>query len=134
MKISTKGRYALVIMTYLALHYEEDRYISLKEISEKENISFKYLEKIMITLNKKNYFDVARGNNGGYKLKKSPDKYIVGDILRTANENLAPVNCVTDKCEKKDDCKTFPLWEGLYSEINKYLDSKTLSDFMKEGK
>lgn len=134
MKISTKGRYALVIMTYLANHYDEDRYISLKEISDNEDISFKYLEKIMITLNKNNYLDVARGNNGGYKLKKAPNEYIVGDILRTVEENLAPAKCVKDDCDKKDTCNTFSLWNGLYGEINKYLDSKTLADFMKEGK
>ena len=76
MKISTKGRYALSIMFYLAKNYS-DRYISLKEIAENEELSFKYLEKIMIDLNKNNYLDTLRGNNGGYRLKKEPKYYLM---------------------------------------------------------
>ena len=134
MKISSKGTYALLIMTYLSNHYYENRYISLKEISENEKISYKYLEKIMITLNKNNYLDVARGNNGGYKLKKSPDNYKVLDILKTVDENLLPVKCIEVECDKKDSCSTIKLWSGLYDEINNYLGSKTLSDYVKEVK
>ena len=134
MKISTKGRYSLSIMSYLAKHYNENIFISLKEISEKEDISFKYLEKIMIDLNHNNYFDVARGNNGGYKLKHSPDNYIIGDILRSVEGDLAPLSCINDECEKKDKCNTYNFWNGLYGEINKYVDSRTLSDYIKEVK
>ncbi|MBR2997808.1 MAG: Rrf2 family transcriptional regulator [Bacilli bacterium] len=134
MKISSKGTYALLIMTYLANHYNENRYISLKEISENENISYKYLEKIMITLNKNNFLDVARGNNGGYKLKSSPNNYKVLDILKTVDENLLPVKCIEEECDKKDNCSTIKLWSGLYDEINSYLGSKTLADYIKEGK
>ena len=69
MKISTKGRYALVIMLDLAKAYETGEYITLKEIAEKENLSLKYLEKLMLTLNKADYFLSSRGEKGGYKLK-----------------------------------------------------------------
>ena len=90
-KMSTKGRYALTTMMYLANHYSDEKYVSLKEISDSEGISFKYLEKIVNNLNKNNYLDVQRGNNGGYKLKKKPEEYVIGDILRVSEGNLAPI-------------------------------------------
>ena len=133
MRISTKGRYALVVMLDLALNYESGRYVSLKEISEKENISFKYLEKIMLDLNKKNYFDISRGINGGYKLKKNPKEYIIGDILRAAREDIEPVSCISTECDMKHSCKTFPIWKELNDVVNNYLDSKTLYDYIKES-
>ena len=70
MKISTKGRYALRIMMDLA-NNENDEFISLKDISKRINISIKYLEQIVALLNKAGYVQTARGNNGGYKDRKS---------------------------------------------------------------
>ena len=96
MKISTKGRYALRIMVDLALN-EEDRFISLKEIAEKEGISQKYLEQIIALLNKAGFLDTYRGNNGGYKLAKAPGKYIVGDILRATEGDLTPIFCISEE-------------------------------------
>ena len=132
MKISTKGRYALAIMIYLAKKYNDDIFISLKEISENENISLKYLEKIMISLNKNDYFITSRGLNGGYKLKYSPDKYIIGDILRVSEGDLSPVKCVTNNsfCLKKGKCGPYDFYNGLYEVINEYIDSKTLNDLI----
>lgn len=130
MKISTRGRYALTIMIDLAKNYKNDTYISLKDISEKENISLKYLERIISLLNKADYLDTLRGVNGGYKLKKDPKEYRIGDILRVAEGSLAPVNCINNFCSKKDKCKAYVFWEGLYDEINSYLDTKTLDYFL----
>jgi len=132
MKISTKGRYALAIMIYLAKKYKDDVFVSLKEISENENISLKYLEKIMISLNKNDYFIVLRGANGGYKLKYSPEKYIIGDILRTSEGDLSPVKCLTNNsyCMKQKKCGPYDFYNGLYKTINKYIDSKSLKDLI----
>ncbi len=134
MKMSTKGRYALTIMANLAKNYKNNEFISLKDISEKENISLKYLEKIMINLNKQDYFITSRGSSGGYKLKYDPSKYKIGDILRCVEGDLAPVNCINNKeyCNKKEKCDTYDFWQGLYDEINNFVDSKTLNDYIKE--
>ncbi|MBO6145256.1 MAG: Rrf2 family transcriptional regulator [Bacilli bacterium] len=134
MKMSTKGRYALTIMANLAKNYKNNEFISLKDISEKENISLKYLEKIMINLNKQDYFITSRGSSGGYKLKYDPSKYKIGDILRCVEGDLAPVNCINNKeyCNKKEKCDTYDFWQGLYNEINNFVDSKTLNDYIKE--
>lgn len=131
MRIGTRGRYALTIMFYLAKNYESGKYVSLKEISESENISFKYLEKIMVDLNKNNYLDVLRGNNGGYKLKKEPKYYSLGEILRRVEGDLSPVSCATTGiCDKEKKCASYPFFLGLYKEINDYVDSKTLEDYL----
>lgn len=131
MKISTKGRYALTIMRNLAKNYEEDRFVSLKEISDKEKISLKYLEKIMISLKKADFFIVAKGKDGGYKLKNKPEEYTIGSIIRAADEELDIVSCISkEKCPVKNKCKTYSLWKDLSDEINNFLDSKNLGEYI----
>ena len=131
MKISTKGRYALTLMLDLALSYEKGKFISLNEIAENENISLKYLEKIMMSLKKNDFFITSRGSVGGYKLKYAPEHYRIGDIIRAAEEDLDIVSCVNrENCPKQGQCKTYPIWKGLSDEINDYLNSKTLKDYI----
>ena len=81
MKISTKGRYALRVMIDLALNSNE-KYISIKDIANRQEISNKYLEQIISMLNKAGFLEVARGNAGGYKLAKQPNGYIKSDRRR----------------------------------------------------
>ena len=130
MKISTKGRYALSIMLNIARNYESDTFTSLSEIAEKENISLKYLEKIMINLKKADLVISLKGKEGGYKLKKSPSEYSIGEIIRAAEGDLDIVSCVSNKCPKKNSCGTYPLWKGLSDEINEYLNSKNLGEYL----
>lgn len=133
MKISTKGRYALRVMIELADHYNSGSFISSRDIAERQDISGKYLEQIIMLLNKAGFLETARGNMGGYKLKKNPEEYLVGDILRATEGDLAPIYCLTDEgeCERKDKCRTFEFWKGLDDVINEYVDSKTLADFLR---
>jgi len=131
MKISTKGRYALVIMINLAKGYKENNYITLKEISNKENISLKYLEKIIVPLKKNNLVISSRGENGGYMLNKKPSEYKVGDIIRISEGDINITDCVSNgKCPLKQSCPTYSLWKGLNDTINNYLDTKTLEDLI----
>ena len=132
MKISTKGRYALTIMRNIAKEYDKDDFISLSEISERENISLKYLEKIMISLKKADFFIVAKGKEGGYKLKRKPEEYSIGEIIRAADEELDVVSCIKNEkqCPAKTKCKTYSLWKELSDEINNFLDSKCLKDYL----
>ncbi|MBO5143436.1 MAG: Rrf2 family transcriptional regulator [Clostridia bacterium] len=132
MKISTKGRYALRVMIDLALNSNE-KYISIKDIANRQEISNKYLEQIISMLNKAGFLEVARGNAGGYKLAKQPNEYIIGDILRATEGELAPIYCLTDdgECDKQKNCKTYSFWKGLDAVINDYVDSKTLEDLIK---
>lgn len=133
MKISTKGRYALRIMVDLAVH-ENGEYIRLKDIGKRQGITLKYLEQIMPLLTKAGYVRSFRGNNGGYMLSQKPEKYTVGDILRTTEGSLAPIPCLEDKenqCARNSSCATLPFWEGLWKVINDYVDSVTLADLVK---
>ncbi len=132
MKITTKGRYALRIMVDLAIN-SNGKYISLKDIATRQEISNKYLEQIIAMLNKAGYLKTARGNNGGYQLAKKPSEYRVGDILKVTEGDMAPTNCVTKEgeCERKENCKTFAFWKGLDNTINEYINSKTLEDLIK---
>lgn len=132
MKISTKGRYALRIMLDLAMN-DDGNFISLKDIAIRQEISNKYLEQIIAMLNKAGYLQTARGNNGGYKLARKPNEYIVGDILRATEGDLSPIYCLTEdgECKRKEGCKTHSFWKGLDNVINDYVDSKTLEDLMK---
>lgn len=131
MKISTKGRYSLNVMIDLALNNKENKYISLKDISERQQISMKYLEKIVAVLNKAGYIQSSRGNNGGYKLTRDPKDYKVGDILRVAEGSLKPLDCIGQECGKRGQCKTYNFWQGLDKAIEDYVDSKTLEDLIK---
>ena len=132
MKISTKGRYALRVMIDLALN-SNGNFIPLKEIAKRQDITIKYLEQIVALLNKAGFLETARGNAGGYKLAKEPKDYIVGDILRATEGDLAPIICLTEDgaCQRKQICKTYSFWKGLDDVINDYIDSKTLEDLLK---
>ena len=132
MKISTKGRYALRVMIDLALN-SNGNFIALKEIAKRQDITVKYLEQIVALLNKAGFLETARGNAGGYKLAKEPKDYIVGDILRETEGDLAPIICLTEDgaCQRKQMCKTYSFWKGLDDVINDYIDSKTLEDLLK---
>ena len=132
MKISTKGRYALRMLLELALH-QEDGFIALKDIAERQSISKKYLEQIVPLLSRAGLLKTNRGYQGGYMLAKSPDAYTVGEILRVTEGNLAPIPCLEhpeNACTRAEQCMTLYVWEGLYKTINEYVDSITLQDII----
>ena len=134
MKISTKGRYAIRIMLDLAVN-NNGEYVSLKDISQRQGISLKYLERIIASLNKCGYLQSSRGSSGGYRLSKSPECYTVGDILRSTEGSLAPISCLEDgaeQCSKSCRCSTLSFWQGLDKVINNYIDSVTLEDLRKD--
>lgn len=130
MIVSTRGRYALRVMIDLVEHQNDDR-IPLKDISERNGISQKYLEAIMTLLSKNHFVDAVHGKGGGYKLNRKPEEYKVGEILRLTEGSLAPVACLeagAEKCEKASYCRTLPLWTKLDSLVSGYLDSVSLAN------
>lgn len=132
MMISTKGRYALRVMIDLAQR-DRSKYIPLKEIAARQNISEKYLEIIIKSLSKEHFVEGLRGKGGGYRLTHSPEDYTVASILRITEGTLAPVACLTEDpntCERASFCNTLPMWTGLYKVINDYLEGVSLSDLV----
>ena len=134
--ISTRGRYALRIMLDLAEHQGEDRYLPLKEVAERQEISEKYLESIVKSLVRAKILKGSRGKGGGYRLIRTPAECTLGSILRLTEGDLAPVACLEDgniKCERASRCPTLPTWIRLNNLIQKFLDSVTLADLMEEN-
>ncbi|MCL2079495.1 MAG: Rrf2 family transcriptional regulator [Oscillospiraceae bacterium] len=132
MKISTKGRYALRMILDLAENKNKG-YISLKEIAERQNISKQYLEQIVSLLHTSNILRANRGKQGGYMLAKEPEEITVGQILRITEGSLAPIACLDDEinqCERTEFCKTLPMWNGLYTVINEYVDAVTVQSII----
>lgn len=134
MKITTKGRYALRVMVDLALH-SSGEYISLKDISDRQEISMKYLEMIVGVLNKAGFVQSLRGKSGGYRLSKDPSEYTVGSILKLTEGNLAPVACLEgdiNECSRAEKCLTLRFWKGLNTVVDNYVESVTLEDLIRE--
>jgi len=131
MKISTKGRYALCVMLDLAQHYKEGP-VALKDIASRQSISKKYLEQIVALLNKPDFLRTVRGAQGGYMLARTPDKYTIAEILKLSEGSLAPVPNLEDPAEAAAaaDFQLLPIWQGLYSVVNDYLEGITLQDIL----
>ncbi len=132
MKISTRGRYALRLMLDLASH-DDGGYISLKQVSERQHISIKYLEQIITMLARVGYVKSTRGPHGGYRLTQPPEAYTTGMIFRLTEGSLAPVACLEDdpnRCARCEHCVPLKLYEQLDQAIKQVVDSVTLADLL----
>lgn len=119
-------------MIDLALN-DQDRLVRIKEVAERQKVSDKYLEQIVSILNKAGYVRSIRGPQGGYRLAKKPEAYLVGDILRLTEGSLAPVACLdTDinECERQNECATLELWKRMDEAIKSVVDHITLADLV----
>ena len=136
MKISTRGRYALRLMVDLGQNAVEGC-CSVREVSERQGISEKYLEQIISVLSKAGFVTSVRGAGGGYRLSREPKGYTVGMILRATEGSLAPVTCLTEgepPCERADSCTTLFIWEKIYKAVNDVVDNITLEDLIENEK
>ncbi|WP_407385573.1 RrF2 family transcriptional regulator [Ruminococcus sp.] len=132
MMVSTRGRYALRVLIDLAEH-NSGSYIPMKDVAARQEISLKYLERILPTLTKAKLIAGVHGKGGGYKLTRAPEDYTVGEILRLTEGDLAPVACLADgaePCVKASDCRTLKMWQGFYDMTNRYFDSITVADLV----
>ena len=127
-KISTRGQY---VMTELA-ELPEGKFISLKLLSHRHNLSVKYLEQILIQLSKAGLVAGVRGSNGGYRLVKKTDEYTTGEILRALEGDLSPVgeshNNVISNVGNDD------YWKDFENVINNYVDSVTLETLVEKNR
>ena len=129
--ISTRGRYAIRIMLDLAEH--PGVYTPMKEAASRQELSLKYIERIMPMLTKAGFVEGVHGKGGGYRLCRAPDEYRIGEILRATEGDLAPVSCLgegAEPCSRAARCRTLPMWEGYYRLTNEYFDGIKLSDLM----
>ncbi len=131
LKISTKGQYALLIMTELA-EQDPEKYVPLKLLSHRHNLSVKYLEQILIRLSKAGLVVGLRGNNGGYKLADSPEKYTAGQILRAMEGDLNPKAIASGRDLLSVGNDAF--WDEFNKVINDYVNSITLEDIVQKNR
>lgn len=134
MMISSRGRYCLRVMADLAEHQGEG-YIPMKDVAARQEISLKYLEKILPVLVKNGIVEGLQGKTGGYRLSRKPEEYTLGEVLRLTEGTLAPVACLdcgATPCGRAAQCKTLPVWTELDRIVNSYLDSVTIADLLKK--
>ena len=133
--ISTRGRYALRVMIDLAEHGGGD-FVPVKEVAARQEISLKYIERIMPLLTKENLVEGQHGKGGGYRLCRPPEDYSVGEILRITEGELAPVACLergAKPCPRAAECRTLPMWKKYYAMTNEFFDGISIADLMKNG-
>ncbi|MDR3282114.1 MAG: Rrf2 family transcriptional regulator [Candidatus Methanoplasma sp.] len=132
MFISTKGRYAVRLMLDLAMNGKRDN-VKIKEVSKRQDISVKYLEQIISTLNKAGYVKSERGPQGGYRLARPPGEYTAGMIIRLMEGSTAPVSCLqadVNECKRAEQCISLILWKRLNEAVDEVLDGTTLADMV----
>lgn len=128
MQFSSKTEYGLRAMVVLAEQYPEMK--SISEISEQENISQKYLERIIQELRKSDLVLSFKGKSGGYTLSKKPGDILVGEIVESLEGDLEAMKCTSNECQKKA-CPSKKVWITLGQEIKKTLYKIKLSDLLK---
>jgi Rrf2 family protein len=132
-KLSTKGRYGTRLMLNLALHYTDGREaVVLKNISEEEDLSIRYLEQIIIPLKIHKLVKSVRGAGGGYTLAKDPSKITVCEIVEVLEGSCSLVDCVEDDefCERATECATHEIWKEASRLLKNFFESKTLQDLV----
>lgn len=130
--ISTKGRYALRVMIDLA-EQDSEKFIPLEEIATRQGISKKYLEIVLKSLVQQNFLKGLRGKGGGYKLTRKPEEYTVGEILEVTEGTFAVVSCLQEEaapCERKNLCKTLPMWKKFNELTREFFFGITLKDLI----
>lgn len=133
MLVSTRGRYALRFLVDLA----ENRgrgYITVQELSQRQEISEKYAERLMAVLSRMGFVSARHGVGGGCCLAVEPEECRVSDVLAAMNEDIAPVACLTcepNECPRAKFCRTLPMWQKLGEMIQDFFDGITIADLMR---
>ena len=133
MKLTSKGRYAVMAMADLA-KVNTDQPINLTEISIRQGISVSFLEQIFLKLKKNNLVRSSRGPSGGYLLTKSPEEIKLSSIIKAVDERVKTLGCKKESkkgCNGKSiKCITHNLWEELETHINNFFEKNTLKDII----
>ena len=133
MKLSTKGRYAVMAMADLAKNNVE-KPTSITEISLRQGISISFLEQIFLKLKKNNLVKSSRGPSGGYLLTKTPEEIKLSSIIKAVDEKIKTLGCKKESkkgCNGKSiKCITHNLWDELETHINNFFEKNTLKDII----
>ncbi len=135
MRMSTKAQYAVRALVSLNLTSNGEP-VSIKEISDRENISLTYLEQLFVKMRRGDIVRSIRGPGGGYLLARPAAEIRVDQIIDTVEETLVPVSCMDadGNCQCSTECATQSVWQGLGNQIRTFLASMTLEDLTIEGR
>ena len=131
MKLCTRARYGTRAMLDLAEHYP-DGFVTLKDVSNRQEISESYLENLMAPLRSMGLVRTERGNRGGYILGKAPSEITLGEIIHMLEGSLAPVPCVDDPtlCNRSSECIIRKIWYRLKKAMSDMVDELTLEEIV----
>ena len=133
MKLTSKGRYAVMAMADLA-NVKDKKTTNLTEISLRQGISISFLEQIFLKLKKSNLVQSSRGPTGGYSLTRSPEEIKLSSIIEAVDEKVKTVGCKKESkkgCTGKSiKCITHNLWDDLETHINSFFEKNTLKDII----
>lgn len=135
MRMSTKAQYAVRALVSLNL-FSGGSPVTIKQISERENISLNYLEQLFVKLRRGQIVKSVRGPGGGYMLSRAASQIRVDEIIDTVEETLVPVSCMNEdgSCGCDFECATQSVWQGLGQQIRVFLSSMTLETLTEEAR
>ena len=131
MKLSTRSRYGARMMLELAMNYDKG-FTQLRDIAERQNISMKYLEQIILPLKKAGYVTSTRGARGGHSLARNPREVSVGEVVALLETGGRVINCSDDPdvCDRSDTCVMRMLWKEAVDAMYERLNSVTFQDLV----
>ena len=136
MKLSTRGEYASRAILDIALH-EQERPVKIREIAARQDIPLKYLENILLTLQRAGVVHSKRGAQGGYYLARPAELITVGEVIRAMDGPLAPIHCVSvsayEHCPREGICGLKWVWQEVRNAIADILDHTTFADVVQHG-
>ena len=138
MKLTSKGRFAVMSLVDIAINSVGNKPVSLSEISSRQNISLPFLEQIFISLKKSGIVKCVRGPSGGYIFAKNPDFIKIYDVIKAIDEDLKIMRCngIDYGCipnKRKTKCLTHNLWNRLSNHIFFFLSSVSIDDVRKNS-
>jgi Rrf2 family iron-sulfur cluster assembly transcriptional regulator len=134
MRLTTKGRYGVRAVLNLAVQ-NQNKPVSISQISREEDLSPEFLEQIFFKLKKAGVIRSVRGPKGGFLLNWKPSDITIKTILDAVGESINPTPCTdpeTAPCPREEDCALAPVWNGFHEVIEKHLDNISLKDIMED--
>ena len=132
MKVSTKGRYGLRVLLDLGIHASDARPRMLKDVAKNQNISEKYLSRLVIDLRRAGLISSVRGAGGGYKLARPPKMITILNVFEVMEGSLDIVDCLnqSDLCERSNQCPSQVLWSQINQKVRNVFSEYTLQDLL----
>jgi len=133
MRLNTRGRYGMQLMTQLACHVTDPKPVGLKQVAAATGLPWRYLEQIAGPLRKASLIKGRPGRAGGYKLGRAPDRITLRDVIETASGPIRLMDCVDmpEACEHSPTCTSRSVWASMTSDMRGVLEKYTLADLAK---